>query len=846
MLKKVLPYFGFLLFLSALWILYHVLKHYNYHEVAHHLTSLPPRLVMIALGLTLLNYFVLTGYDTLAVRYINHALPYRRIALASFVGYAFSQNLGFPLLTGGSVRYGLYSSWGMSTVEVTQIVAFTSLTFWLGVLTIGGVGLVLEPNTIHQALYLPREIIVPLGVLFLTAALAYLALTIRGGREVKIRNWTFVAPSARVGVLQVLISTFDWGLAGLVLYLLLPASPGLSYLGFLGLFVIAQLVGAASNVPGGLGIFETAILLTLSKRIEPSIVLSSLLAFRVIYYLLPLVLSAVALGSYELFRRKARVQRVARAVVQWIPELAPPVLALLVFLGGVVLLFSGATPAVGSRLRWLGPWVPLPLVEVSHFVGSLSGAGLLLLARGLQRRLDGAHVLTCVLLAVGIVVSLLKGFDYEEAIILGLMLAALLPCRQFFYRKASMIGEPFSRGWILAIIVSLSAAVWMILFSYKYVEYSNELWWQFTLRGDAPRSLRATVGAISVAFLFAIVELLRPSPADPEPPGPTDIDRVRKIVTSSPSSAANLALLGDKRFLFSDSGKSFVMYAVEGRSWIAMGDPVGSPDELAELVWCYRELVDRHDGWTVFYEVGPENLSLYVDLGLTLLKVGEEARVRLENFSLDGQSRKNFRHQINKLEKEGWCFEILSQESVPCILPRLKEISNTWLREKSTREKGFSLGSFHEKYIEMFPVGVVRNGDNIAAFVNIWVGGQEELSVDLMRYGSDAPVGVMDYLFLKLMLWGKENGYRWFNLGMAPLSGLEARTLAPLWARMGAFIASHGEHFYNFQGLRQYKEKFDPEWQPRYLATPGGLTLPGVLTNLASLVSGSLKGVVSR
>lgn len=842
-----MPYFGFLLFIVALWILYHILKQYHYHEVAQHLKNLPLRSILIALGLTLVNYWVLTGYDTLAFHHIKHPLPYRRIALASFVGYAFSQNLGFPLLTGGSVRYGMYSAWGLSTVEITQIVAFTSLTFWLGVLVIGGSAMLLESSTIHQALYIPRALILPLGALFLVLAAAYLVLAVRGPREWRIRNWTFTVPTPRLAVLQLVVSTLDWVIAGAVLNLLLPVIPGLTFAGFLGLFVVAQVAGVISHVPGGLGIFETAILLILSQRIEASVVVGSLVAYRVIYYLLPLVLSAVALGAHEIFKRKRRVRRVALALGQWIPELAPPVLASLAFLGGIVLLFSGATPPAHGRVSGLEPFVPLPFLELSHFIGSLAGAGLLLLARGLQRRLDAAHVLTCILMATGILVSLLKGFDYEEAIILSLMLAALLPCRRFFYRKASLTGEPFSRGWILAIILVLAAAVWMILFSYKHVEFSNELWWQFTLHGDAPRSLRATVGAIGAAFMFALVQLLRPAPVEPDAPDVVELADVREIVSTSPESSSCLALLGDKRFLFSESRKAFVMYAVEGRSWIAFGDPVGIPEERPELVWRFRELVDRHDGWTVFYEIGPENLGLYIDLGLTLLKLGEEARVRLETFSLDGASRKNFRNQVNKLEKDGWKLEILPAESVPPLLPRLREISNEWLQDKSTREKGFSLGSFREDYMKLFPVGLVRKGESIEAFVNLWAGkNKEELSVDLMRYGSDAPPGVMDYLFIKLMLWGKEQGYRWFNLGVAPLTGMEARSLAPLWTKMAAFVAQHGEHFYNFQGLRQYKDKFDPEWQARYLATPGGLTLPGVLTNLASLISGGLKGVVTK
>jgi phosphatidylglycerol lysyltransferase len=177
----------------------------------------------------------------------------------------------------------------------------------------------------------------------------------------------------------------------------------------------------------------------------------------------------------------------------------------------------------------------------------------------------------------------------------------------------------------------------------------------------------------------------------------------------------------------------------------------------------------------------------------------------------------------------------------------LQEISNAWLAEKQTREKGFSLGRFDPAYIRRFPVAVVRRAEQLVAFASVWMsGGKAELSPDLMRYRPDAPRGVMEYLFVEMMLWGAAQGYQWFNLGMAPLSGIEQRALAPLWNRFSALVYLHGEHFYNFQGLRQYKEKFDPEWSPRYLVSPGGLALPRVLADVASLISGGLAGVLKK
>ena len=289
------------------------------------------------------------------------------------------------------------------------------------------------------------------------------------------------------------------------------------------------------------------------------------------------------------------------------------------------------------------------------------------------------------------------------------------------------------------------------------------------------------------------------------------------------------------------------MYNTSGRSWVTMGDPIGPAEERRELIWRFREMCDRYDGWTVFYEVGTQNIPLYLDLGLTLLKLGEEGRVLLKDFSLEGNTRKGFRHNLNRLEKEGCTFEIIPADNVPSFLPEFKIISDAWLTEKNTREKGFSLGFFDENYMRHFSAALIRQNGKIIAFANILKGAdKEELSIDLMRFLPAAPPSVMDYLLLHLVLWGKKEGYTWFSLGMAPFSGFEDHALAPLWNRVGSFLFRYGEHFYNFQGLRQYKEKFDPEWEPKYLVSPGGLALPRILANIASLISGGMKGVITK
>lgn len=837
--------FGILLFAAALYALHYELKEYHYHDISRQLKAIPVYHLLIALLLTVLSYLILIGYDSVALHYVHHPLGYSKIATAGFIGYAFSNSVGTPMHA--AIRYRLYSAWGLSAIDVTKMVAFCGLSYWLGIFTIGGVVFLLEPLEIPALIHLRLVSEPHLGILFLVFITGYLLFSALKKKPLKIFRWEFSIPSLKFSLFSTVIACLDVILNGSVLYVLLPSIKTLSYPKILGIFVLSQIATLVSQVPGGLGIIETVFIIFLSPTLPASSILGSLLVFRGIYYLLPICFATVLLGAHELLQKKETFRLFARIFGQWAPEIIPTVLSITSLVGGAILLFSGATPAINIRMMWLRDLLPLPVMEISHFFGSLVGVLLLLLSWGLRRRLNAAYPFAIALLIAGIVFSLLKGFDYEEAIILAIMLGAFLPSRRHFYRKTSLINEPFTARWIATIIIVMLCSIWLGFFCHKHVAYSNELWWHFSLSGDAPRFLRATVGVVTVALFFAVLKLLRPVFSKPSLPRAIDLEIVHAIVKSSKNTYANFALLGDKLFLLSERRNAFIMYAINGRSCVALGDPVGPEEEMPELIWKFREMCDRHDGWTVLYEVARRNLHIYIDVGLTLLKLGEEALVPLTTFSLEGSTRKGLRHTYNRIEKEGYTFELIPTTTIPSLLPELKIISDAWLLKKNVREKGFSIGFFNTEYLKHYPAGIVRKNGKIIAFVNIWQGAEkEELSADLMRYLPDAPNGVMEYLFIQLMRWGKQEGYKWFNMGMAPLSGLEEYALAPLWNRLGALVFRHGEHFYNFQGLRRYKEKFDPEWEPKYLASPGGLKLPRILTNIALLISGDHKGVVIK
>ncbi|HEV8660098.1 MAG TPA: bifunctional lysylphosphatidylglycerol flippase/synthetase MprF [Thermoanaerobaculia bacterium] len=851
MIRKLWPVAVSIIFLVALRVVYVELSHLRYTDLAAALDALAGQRIGLALLCTIGSYLAMTIGELLAVRYASSRVRYLRVSFASFIGSSFNNSVGFSGLLGGTLRYRLYTSWGLTAADVAKVIGFQAVTLWLGFFTLAGVVLIEYPLRAARALPFELATTRPLGIVFLAIPATYLMLTAtRPIHAIRVRAWSFPLPKLRIAASQVVISTCDWLLLTTSLYLLIP--PGEKHLAFgtvAAASLLAQVLGVASNLPGGVGVFDATVLTLLSGLARPVQLFAALIAFRIIYYLVPLSVAALLIIGYELSRNREIVGRFGRGAARVLPMFVPQIFAILVFLAGVVLLASGATPSERARIQFVRLAVPLPIVEASHLLASVTGVVLLLLARGLQRRINAAYVVALALLLAGAGFSLLKGLDYEEAMILFVTFAALLPCRRHFYRRATFLDEPFTRGWVVAIFLVISATVWLGFFSYRWVPYSTDLWWHFSFRGmgDASRFLRASVAAAVVALLFGLRNLLRPAPPRPAPAALEDIDLAQKIAHQSWSANGHLVLLADKSLLFTEDRSAFLMYGVEGRSWVAMGDPIGSDAGCRELAWRFLEEADRHDGWTVFYQVRQKNLPLYVDLGLTLLKLGEEARVPLENFTMEGAERKHLRKTMRRVEAEGVRFRVVPPVQIEPLLPQLRVVSDEWLAEKHTSEKRFSLGFFNEDYLKRLPLALVEDDRGIVAFADLWMDDHRaELTIDLMRHRSGAPEGVMDYLFIQLMQWAAGEGYRWFNLGMAPLSGLEARSIGPRWARLGAFGFRHGEYFYNFRGLRKYKEKFDPLWDPMYLACPGGFKLPVVLANIASLISGSTRGVVTK
>jgi phosphatidylglycerol lysyltransferase len=526
---------------------------------------------------------------------------------------------------------------------------------------------------------------------------------------------------------------------------------------------------------------------------------------------------------------------------------APTLTALAVFGAGVMLLVSGATPSEHTRVAWLVERMPGELLNISHFVSSLLGLVLILLAWGLKQRLEAAWIWSLAVTAAAGLLAILKGMNWEETAALGAVVMILAPARGAFPRHAAISRIEITPGWLLSALVLVAGSAVIVGFSYRHLAYADDLWWRVLANDDAGRGVRATVG-LGALLIAAGVWRLVATAAPPPVVGETDPDfaRVRAILARAEGAGpeAGLALLGDKRFLFSDSGESFVMFGVRGRSWIALGPPVGKAAERQELLWRFRILADAHAARPCFYDVGADELPDLVDLGFAIQKIGETAVVPLAGFSLEGARRGNLRRAWRKAGEEGLSFEVVTGEGVDALMAELEAVSDAWLGAQPGGDKGFSLGGFVPAYVREFPVAVARFDGRVVAFVSLWrTADRRTVAVDLMRHHPDGPKLAMDYLFVEVLLWAQGQGYETFEFGMAPLAGLSDSPLAPVMSQIGRLVFALAEDLYNFRGVRAYKQKFDPVWKPRYIAAARKWAIPGLWADVGILSSGGVSGL---
>lgn len=786
-------------------------------DVRAALHSLDPFWLLIAALATLLNIGVMGLYDVIVFEHTRSRWLERwRYGAVSF---AWSNFLTLGPLAGPAIRFWLYRPAvdKPSDLEGGVVSIATAFTAGLGGWTVAAWLLPHADNPIW------------IGILVTVAFVTTLA-AVHIARAVFNRIERLATPTGgAISALHLaLVGWLDWLLGAFAFATCLRATGvETSVIESIRVFFFGQAIGLASLVPGGFGSADAFWIARLP--LATSVATAALLAYRLIYYVIPWVMASLLLLSWATHRATKRL------------ELARRLLAGFVGAAGLLILLSAASFSIRSRFALLNEYVPLPVVEVSHLAAAATGILLLVLARGMSRGYRAALNSTVVLLLMGVVFSVLKGLDWEEAVVLALVALLAASQRPLFTRRG--------RGdWVESRDVGVAFLALLVFIIFGTIAYRvrtptvsdigtfRSVQWAEVERNRFLRSATTLILVMSAGAAYVLMRV----PVRFRRLGDKELARALEMHAElGGDTNAMLVASGDKD-LFVDRDRGFCLYRTIGPYLVVFSDPVvRAPADRGAFLNALFDHAGNLDRRPVFYQISLNWIPPLHDRGYAFFKLGEEAQVSLERFTLEGHAGKEYRQFLRRAERDGVRFRVLPPYEVERVLPELSAISATWLENKRVRERQFSIGFFDPDYLGRFPCAVVEDkSGRIIAFANMLLGPKnEELSIDLMRHLDDAP-RVMDFMFTSLFLYGKERGYQRFNMGMAPLSSVGEIRGAHTRERLANLFSQHGETWYNFQGLRLYKEKFGPEWVPRYMAYQNAWEWPVAIAHVSALIAG--------
>ncbi len=611
---------GVLLLIGAIYVVQKEFRHLRLRDIEAALHDYPMRALAIGFLWTVLSYAVLTIYDRLGTIYAGHKVSYGRVAFASFCAYALSHNLGFAAVSGAAVRYRLYAHWGLTPLQIAKTVAFCSLTFALGGMVLGGAILFLEPHSIpFFGEHLPSAAMYAVGGMLWGIVIAYVTLSRILG-TVRLFGFEIVLPGWRMAVLQVVLATVDVAITASIFYALLPPTPNLTWLIFLGVYVSSYTAGLAANLPGGIGVFDTAMLLGLEPYLDAPQIVGAIVVFRLYYYVIPLFLAGFLFtGNELLLRGESLLRRWERlgTLARWSePDFAVASATGLVALCGVLLLCVGVL-APPSDFFWIDPDFADMANQAGQFIPSLIGAGLIVVALGLSQRVNLAWGATLVLLVLGAAFTATQAQRLWIVGVLVVVAVLVAPLRRSFYRHASLLSGPLDAASAIPLFTLVICLLALAGTRPRVHLLSNNAWWAVVMSRELPHSLRLTVALAVALALIAIWRLLRPGKVRWLPWDTAARQQLARLGGAIPPARADGVVLGEAE-------RAGIPFRRCGRVLLAIGDPVGAEADRVSAIWRLRDLAQQEGLDPAFWRAGPALLKVYGDLGLTALPLGPD------------------------------------------------------------------------------------------------------------------------------------------------------------------------------------------------------------------------------
>jgi len=607
---------GLVLLVGAVYVVQREFRHLNVRDVGHALAAIPTRSLVISGVMTVLAYGLLTFYDRLATIYAGHRMSIKRTALAAFCASALAHNLGFAALSGAAVRYRLYGHWGLSPLQISKVVAFSSLTFGLGGMTLGGAIFFSEPGAVPViSTMVPHWLLLVAGVAMWAVVIGYVAIA-SFFPVLNIRGKVIELPGWRMALAQVSLATADVSFTASIFYVLLPHAPGLSWARFLAVYLGAYAAGLVSNVPGGLGVFDTAMLLGLQDtHLGAPTVLGAIAVFRLYYYVVPLFLAGALFAGNEVLLGRQRLAGATAGQVRWSePDFAVAASTGAVAMCGAMLLSIGVLDA-HPDYSWIDSDFSFA-ASAGQYVPSLIGSALVVLAIGLSQRVTLAWGATIVALLAGAVLAVLQG---EPAVVPGILLVAALsiaPFRHAYYRHARLLSHPLRPGTVVPLLGLLCSVVWLANVEPKVRILAHTSWWAVVLSRNAPAPVRAAVALAVGLALAALWGVIRPGRVRALPWDSENRLRYAALGALPPPDADGLVM--------GEGARAGIPFRRVGRVLLGLGDPAGADSDRISAIWRLRDLAQQEGRDAAIWRAGIDFLKIYGDLGLTAVPLGTD------------------------------------------------------------------------------------------------------------------------------------------------------------------------------------------------------------------------------
>lgn len=586
----------------------------------------------------------------------------------------------------------------------------------------------------------------------------------------------------------------------------------------LPLYIAASVIGIVSMIPGALGSFDIMMILGLSNLgINRETVIAWLLLYRIFYYLIPFAIGLVLFFKNLWTRIDTRYSGIPKQLTL---EIFHKIEVAMLYFSGIMMVLMATVPQAFSEFKWLQHVNPFRFHIIVQFPSIVLGFSLLIMGRAIASRVKRAYFPTIILIVAAIIYTILIDFSLVAITFLSLILLITL------LSKTELFREQLVYSWeqltIDGIIIGGLTLLYLVIGIYNLPTFphhhrktisfflfpSEKLWFSGFI-------------AILVITLFILLFVRYLQGKKKQPGEIFNEAKVSHILnTYGGNSDSQLVYLKDKNiFVYNDGTDDtvFLQFATYNNKNVVMGSPNGKKADFEAAIAQFIHEADVLGYLPVFYETDEDTVMILHELGYDFIKMGEEALVELDIFTTSGKKMKGTRAVLNKIEKNGFSFEILQPPYSADEMTTFKEISDSWLDGR--KEKGFSLGFFDEDYLQRGPMAVVKNSEGeIVSFANIIPTYTKEIgTIDLMRHHADkAPSGSMDFLFVNLFSYMQENGIQYFDLGMAPLSNVGQSRKSFIQERIAYLVYEFGSRFYSFQGLRDYKEKYASQWRSRY------------------------------